>query len=137
MPKTKKRRRNSSEANPTYSLLKKALIGGFISTAIYFLFLLLCALAVMNLKVTDSMQNVVVFSLASVSTFIASFFMLKKDTQKGLYSGVVISFSAAIITSIVLLTVIHSLGAKTIIMALLMIIGGALGGITAVNSHKK
>ena len=51
MPKTKKRRRNSSEANPTYSLLKKALIGGFISTAIYFLFLLLCALAVMNLKV--------------------------------------------------------------------------------------
>ncbi len=138
MPKTKKRRNHPDEKTDSKSyFLKKVIKGGVVSAAIYFAFLLLCALAVMKLNFTDSMQNICVFALAPVSTFIASYFSLKKNNEKGLYSGVSIAFCGAVITSIVLLAIINSIGAKTLLMALLMIIGGALGGITAVNSKKK
>lgn len=138
MPKTKKRRNRPDEKSDSKAaFLKKTIKGGIISTVIYFVFLLLCALAVMKLRFTDSMQNIAVFSLAPFSTFITSFFMLKKNNEKGLYSGVSIAFFSAIITSLILLAIIHTLGVKTILMALLMITGGAVGGITAVNSKKK
>ena len=138
MPKTNKRRSRPAEKTDSKPyFIKKAIKGGIASAIIYFTFLLLCAVAVMNLRVTDSMQNIAVFSLAPLSTFIASFFSLRKNNEKGLYSGAAIALCAAVITSVVLFAIIHSLGTKTILMALLMIIGGALGGITAVNSQKK
>ena len=138
MPKTKKRRNRPDEkADSKSPFLKKAIKGGILSALIYFIFLLLCAFAVMKLRVTDSMQNIGVFSLAPVSAFIASYFLLRKSNEKGLFSGASIAFFGAVITSLVIFAIIHTLGIKTIFMALLMIIGGALGGITAVNSRKR
>ena len=138
MPKTKKRRNRPDEKTDSKSyFLKKVIKGGIACAVIYFIFLLLCALAVMKLRVTDSMQNIGVFSLAPISAFLASYFSLRKNNERGLYSGVLIAFCGAIITSLVLFAIVHTLGTKTILMALLMIIGGALGGITAVNSQKK
>ena len=79
------------------------------------------------------MQNILVFFVSLLSTFTGTFLSLRKTREKGLMSGVITSLPEIVIVCFVLLTVADNVGVRTIIMSLLMMLGGALGGIAAVN----
>lgn len=134
MPKKRKKRMSSNEnKNPRTAFIKRILWGSLYSITAFFVILLALAFVVMKAGISDSMQTVFAFAASLLGTFIGAFLSLRKTHEKGLVSGVFVSVPATIIMCIVLLAVFGELGIKTGIMALLMMLGGALGGIAAVN----
>lgn len=134
MPKNRKRRTSSKEnQNPNISFVKRILRGGFISAAIFFTLIFLLSLLVVKTGVSDSMQNIFVFFFALLSSFLGAFISLRKTREKGLLSGILTALPAIILACLVLLVVLHTLGLKTLLMSAMMLLGGALGGIVAVN----
>ncbi len=133
MPKKRKRRVSSENENPRTVLVKRILWGSIASLATFFIILLILAFIVMKAGISDSMQMMLTLAASLIATFIGAFLSLCKTHEKGLISGAIVSIPALIIMCIVLLAVFGELGVKTIVMALLMMLGGALGGIAAVN----
>ena len=134
MPKNKKRRSRPGEnENSKQAILKKYLFGGLLSAVLFFILLLIPALLTMNTDLSDTMQNILVFFFAMLSSFTGSFFTLKKQRENGLISGAITSLFCITAVCLVLLGILHTLGGKTAIMSLIMLAGGSLGGIVAVN----
>ncbi|MBR3589352.1 MAG: TIGR04086 family membrane protein [Clostridia bacterium] len=134
MPKNKKRRVSSKENdNPRVAFLKKIMWGGLFSLISFFVMMLILAFIVVKSGISESMQNILVFFVSLLSTFTGTFLSLRKTREKGLLSGVITSLPVIVIVCFVLLTVADNVGVRTIIMSLLMMLGGALGGIAAVN----
>lgn len=134
MQKKRKRRVSSSEnENPRIGFLKRILWGSFYSLVAFFVILLILAFIVMKAGVSDSMQTIFALAASLLSTFIGAFLSLRKTHEKGMVSGVLVSVPVIIVTCIILLAVFGSLGLKTIVMTFLMMLGGASGGIAAVN----
>ncbi len=134
MPKNKKRRVSSKENdNPRTAFLKKIMWGSIFSLISFFVMMLILALMVVKAGLSESMQNILVFFVSLLSTFTGAFLSLRKTREKGLLSGVIISLPVIVIVCFVLLAVADNVGVRTIIMSLLMMLGGALGGIAAVN----
>lgn len=133
---SKKRKRKETDNNSGMVYVKRILKGSFISLVIFLVLLLFLSLAVVKIGVGDSVQNVAVFLFALFSTFAGAFLSLMKRKDKGIQSGFFISLPAILMMCIILMSVCHDIGLKTLIMALLMMAGGALGGIAAVNKKK-
>ncbi len=134
MPKNKKRRVSSKENdNPRVAFLKKIMWGGLFSLISFFVMMLILAFIVVKSGISESMQNILVFFVSLLSTFTGTFLSLRKTREKGLLSGVITSLPVIVIVCFVLLAVADNVGVRTIIMSLLMMLGGALGGIAAVN----
>ena len=134
MPKNKKRRVSPKESdNPRIVFLKKIMWGSIFSLTSFFAIMLILAFIVVKAGLSESMQNILVFFVSLLSTFIGTFLSLHKTHEKGLLSGVIISLPVIVMVCFVLLAVAGNVGVRTIIMSLLMMLGGALGGIAAVN----
>lgn len=134
MPKKRKRRVSPKEnENPRIVFLKRILWGSLCSLVAFFVILLILAFIVMKAGISDSMQTMLTLAASLIATFIGAFLSLRKTHEKGLLSGVLVSVPALIIMCVVLFAVFGELGVKTLVMALLMMLGGALGGIAAVN----
>lgn len=133
MPKKRKRRVSSENENPRKALIKRALYGSLYSLIAFFAILLILAFVVMKAGMSESMQMLLTFATSLLATFIGAFLSLRKTYEKGLVSGALVSVPAISVMCIILLAVFGNLGLKTIVMALLMMLGGALGGIAAVN----
>ena len=134
MPKKRKRRiREGENDNPRKSFLRRILKGSIFSALVFFAVLLISALVTMKTSLSDTMQNFLVFFSSLLGPFAGAFLALHKTREKGLLSGVLVSVPVIVLVCIVLLAVVGTLGIKTLIMALLMMLGGALGGIAAVN----
>ncbi len=134
MPKNKKRRVASKENdNPRIVFMKKILRGGLFSFISFFAMMLILALVVVKAGLSESLQNILVFFVSLLSTFAGTFLSLRKTREKGLLSGLLTSLPVIVIVCFILLAVADNVGLRTIIMSLLMMLGGALGGIAAVN----
>ncbi len=135
MPKSKTRRKKQSKnnENPRTQFLKRIFRASLFSAVLFFVFLFILALFVVKIGVSDSMQNILVFFIAVFSVFAGSFAALHKTHEKGLINGTLSAVPVIIFVCMVLLIFMHKLGLKTVIMSLLMLLGGALGGIAAVN----
>lgn len=134
MPKKRKRRMSSAEnENSRTAFIKRILWGSFFSIVFFFIFMLILALVVVKAGLSDSMQNILVFFVSLLSVFAGAFLSLRKTYEKGLMSGVLVSLPVSVFISAVLLAVVKDIGLRTAIMSLLMMLGGALGGIAAVN----
>ena len=134
MPKNKKKRVSSKEnVNPRITFLKKIMWGSIFSLIFFFMLMFILALVVVKAGFFESMQNILVFFVALLSTFTGAFLSLRKTREKGLLTGVLSSLPVIIIVSFVILAVADNVGIRTAVMSLLMILGGALGGIAAVN----
>lgn len=134
MPKKRKRRVSSGEnENPRKAFIKRTLYGSLFSLIAFFAILLILAFIVMKAGIADSMQTLLTLAASLLATFIGAFLSLRKTHEKGLVSGLLVSVPAIAVICIVLLAVFGELGLKTIVMALMMMLGGALGGIAAVN----
>lgn len=136
MPKSKPRKRKKQlkdNENPRTQFLKRIFRGSLISAGFFFLLLFILALFVVKFGLSDSTQNIFVFFFAVFSVFAGSFAALHKTQEKGLISGTLCAVPAILLVCIILLIFMHKLGFKTAIMSLLMLLGGALGGIAAVN----
>lgn len=134
MPKNKKRRVSPKENdNPRVAFLKKIMWGGLFSLISFFAMMFILALVVVKAGLSESMQNILVFFVSLLSTFTGAFLSLRKTREKGLLSGVLTSLPVIVMICFVLLAVADNVGVRTIIMSLLMMLGGALGGIAAVN----
>lgn len=131
-PGKRKKQVNDNE-NPRTQFLKRIFRGSLFSAGFFFLFLFILALFVVKLGFSDSTQNIFVFFSAVFSVFAGSFAALHKTHEKGLLSGSLCAVPTILLVCIVLLIFMHKLGLKTVIMSLLMLLGGALGGIAAVN----
>ncbi len=134
MPKKRKRRMSSSESeNSRTAFVKRILWGSLFSVVFFFVFMLILALVVVKAGLSDSMQNIFVFFVSLLSVFAGAFLSLRKTYEKGLMSGIFVSLPVIVFICAVLLTVVKDIGVRTAIMSLLMMLGGALGGIAAVN----
>ena len=134
MPKNKKKRVSSKEnANPRVTFLKKMMWGSIFSLMFFFVLMLILALVVVKAGLSESMQKILVFFVSLLSTFTGAFLSLRKTREKGLLSGALASLPVIIIVSFVILAVADNVGIRTAVMSLLMMLGGALGGIAAVN----
>ena len=134
MPKKQKRRMSSSESeNSRTAFIKRILWGSLFSVVFFFVFMLILALVVVKAGLSDSMQNILVFFVSLLSVFAGAFLSLRKTCEKGLMSGFLVSLPVIVFICAVLLSVVKDIGVRTAIMSLLMMAGGALGGIAAVN----
>ena len=134
MPKNKKKRVSLKEnINPRVTFLKKIMWGSIFSLIFFFVLMLILALIVIKAGISESVQSILVFFVSLLSTFTGAFLSLRKTREKGLISGVLASLPVIIIVSFVILAVADNVGIRTVIMSLLMMLGGALGGIAAVN----
>ncbi|MBQ7957713.1 MAG: TIGR04086 family membrane protein [Clostridia bacterium] len=134
MPKNRKRRSSSSQnTDPRKDFITKMVKGSIVTAISFFILLFLLALLVVHFNVSDSVQNIAVFFFALFASFLGSFFALRKTQEKGLVSGVILTVPAVSVVCLVLFAVLHTLGARTLIMSGLMMAGGMLGGIAAVN----
>ena len=134
MPKNKKKRVSSKEnVNPRVTFLKKIMWGSIFSLIFFFVLMLILALIVVKAGISESVQSILVFFVSLLSTFAGAFLSLRNTREKGLLSGVLASLPVIIIVSFVILAVADNVGIRTVIMSLLMVLGGALGGIAAVN----
>ena len=134
MPKNRKRRKSAAEnTDPRKALLVRAAKGSAFTVVIFFGLIFLLALAVVQFNISDSMQNIALFFSATLASFLGSFIAMRKTHEKGLVSGLLMSIPAIAVVSLVLLAVLHTLGAKTLLMSAMMLVGGILGGIAAVN----
>ena len=134
MPKNKKRRVSAKESdNPRTVFMKRIMWGSIFSLVSFFTTMLILALIVVKAGIPETTQRLLVFFVALLSTFIGSFISLRKTKEKGLLSGVLVSLLVIVIVCFVILAVADNVGVRTVIMSLLMMLGGALGGIAAVN----
>lgn len=134
MPKNKKRRVSAKEnESPRTAFLKKIIWDSLFSIVSFFAMMFILAFVVVKAGLSESMQNIFVFFIALLSTFIGTFLSLRKTREKGLLSGVLTSLPVIVIVCFILLAVADNVGVRTIIMSFLMMLGGALGGIAAVN----
>lgn len=134
MPKKRKRRMSSPESeNSRTAFVKRILWGSLFSVILFFILMLILSLIVVKAGLSDSMQNILVFFVSLLSVFAGAFLSLRKTYEKGLLSGVLVSLPVIVFICAVLLAVVKDIGLRTAIMALLMMLGGALGGIAAVN----
>ncbi len=134
MPKKRKRRMSSSESeNSRTAFIKRILWGSLFSVAFFFIFMLVLALVVVKAGLSDSMQNIFVFFVSLLSVLAGAFLSLRKTYEKGLMSGILVSLPVIVFVCAVLLAVVKDIGLRTAVMSLLMMLGGALGGIAAVN----
>lgn len=134
MPQKKKKRKPSAEKkNPKKEFVRRIISGGIYSVLIFLALLLILAICIVKAGVSDGMQNFFVFFFALLASFLGAFISLRKVHEKGLVSGLLVSAVATGISCLVLLAVVHDVGIKTLVMAVLMLLGGALGGIVAVN----
>ncbi len=132
----KKRFSQTDKENPYIHFIKKTLWGSFFSLVFFFILIFIFSLIVLKFNISELMQTVLVFSSCLLSTFLGSFTVLGKIKEKGLISGFLSAVPAVLTLCLILLIFLHSLGLKTIIMALLMLAGGAIGGIVAMNRKK-
>lgn len=133
MPKKRKRRVPSEKENPRKSVIKRILWGGLYSVVTFFVLIFILSFIVMKAGVSDSMQTLLSMASSLLAVFVGAFFALRKTREKGLVSGLLVSVPTIAAVCMILLIIFGNLGVKTIIMALLMMLGGALGGIAAVN----
>jgi len=134
MPKNKKRRISSKEnESPRITFMKKIMWGSVFSLISFFVMMLILAFVVVKAGISESTQKLLVFIVSLLSTFVGSFISLRKTREKGLLSGVLTSLPVIVIVCFVILAVADNVGVRTVIMSLLMVLGGALGGIAAVN----
>lgn len=134
MPKKRKRRMTSSESESPRTVFIKRIMWGSLFSAVFF-FALMFALSLVMVKagLSDSMQNISVFFTSLLSVFLGAFLSLRKTYEKGLVSGILVSLPVIVFVCAVLLAVVKDIGIRTAVMSLLMMLGGALGGIAAVN----
>ncbi len=136
MPKKRKRRVSSSEnKNPGNIFLRKVLKGSLLSLVLFFAVLLILALIMTKAGLTEIMQTILTMSASFIATFTGAFLLVGKSREKGLVTGVLMSLPLIVITSVVLLILFGNLGIRTVIMALVMMLGGALGGVARVNQR--
>ncbi len=140
MPNTKKqikrkKRKPIQNENSNSAYIKKLFTGSLISVISFFVLTFVMSLAVVKIGVGDSLQTIAMFLFSVLSTFIGAFFSLMKTREKGLVWGFLSSLPAIIFICIVLLIALKDIGVKTIVMSLLMMLGGTLGGIAAVNKR--
>ncbi len=134
MPKKRKRRISSPESeNSRTAFVKRIMCGSLFSVVFFFVFMLILAFVVVKAGLSDSMQNIFVFFVSLLSVFAGAFLSLRKTYEKGLMSGILVSLPVIVFICAVLLVVVKDIGLRTAIMSLLMLLGGALGGIAAVN----
>lgn len=134
MPKKRKKRKSSSgNENSRTAFIKRILWGSLFSVVFFFVFMLILALVVVKAGLSDSMQNILVFFVSLLSVFAGAFLSLRKTCEKGLMSGFLVSLPVIVFICAVLLAVVKDISVRTAIMSLLMMTGGALGGIAAVN----
>ncbi len=137
--KSTKRKKRSNTEKPTSSsaYIKTILKGSLIAVISFFALTLIMAVAVVKIGMGESIQSIAMFFVSALSAFIGGFFSLLKTREKGLISGILVSLPAALLISIVLICALKDIGLKTLAMVLSMAIGGAMGGITAVNKKRK
>ncbi len=133
MPEKRKRRVSSEKENPQAVFIKRILWGSLFSVISFLVLTSITGLVVVKTGLSDSMQSLVMFFISLLSTFIGSFIALRKTHEKGLVSGLLVSLPVIVVMGCVLLGVVGDIGIKTALASLLMITGGALGGIAAVN----
>lgn len=138
MPKNRKKRKASTEKNdPRKTFIQRLIRGGIYSSLIFFALLFVLAMCIVKTNISDSMQNIFVFFFALLASFSGAFISLRKTQEKGLVSGLLVGFVVIVISCLVLLATVRNLGARTLVMSALMLLGGALGGIIAVNKQNK
>lgn len=134
--KSAKKRQNSNE-NIRLQMGKQILMGSIIGTILFFLMILTFSFLIIKSDISDSLQNIISFLSAIASAFIGGYASAFRLKSKGLIRGIISAFVQAIIVAVILLSVLQDLGLRTILMIIAMMLGGAIGGITAVNKRKK
>lgn len=134
MQKKRKRRMTSSDSeSPRVVFIKRILWGSIFSLIFFFALMFVLSLVMVKAGLSDSMQNISVFFVSLLSVFLGAFLSLRKTYEKGLVSGILVSLPVIVFVCAVLLAVVKDIGIRTAVMSLLMMLGGALGGIAAVN----
>lgn len=128
--KQKKKRREDSNVSP----VGKIAIGAAISATIFFALIALFAYISLESGMNTETYLPAGLFIALLSGIAGGFAAVKPIKEKGAFYGVLSGLSAAIITSLILFAVNDaSAGNGIFITAGLMIAGGILGGILAVN----
>ena len=131
--KNKSTRRNEESGNNYVRIL----IGSAVSAVIFFVLLALFALFSLKNGTNGSVYVPAGIVFALLSGLAGGFATVRPIKQKGLPYGVLSGFIASLFCSAVLFIVNGSAGSGLFVLAGLMILGGAAGGIGAVNLKLK
>ncbi len=137
MTKNRNRKSNTREDNPKKIFGKRIIKGAVTGLISFFLMLLMISVAVIKIGLSDTVQTCAVFFSAFISSFLGSLFSCKNISEKGYLTGVITSLPIICTICIVLIVAVKNVGLNTLLMSLLMLSGGAVGGIVAVNGKHR
>ena len=137
MSEKRNRKKRSADDNPKKLLAKRIAVGCVIGIIAFFIMIWLTALAVVKAGLSDTIQVFLVFASAFLSAFLGAFSSCRLIKEKGLAMGIFTSLPIIFIICVILMITVKDIGLKTLLMAVLMIAGGGMGGVLAVNSKHR
>lgn len=132
MPKKRKK-----ADNPILEKVIKILISSAIGIALAVCFLLSSSALVLRNDFSESVQSILAFLSFALSAFAAGFISGKLLHKSGIVYGAVCTVPMCLFLMILCAVLYGNLGGKYVLCCVLMLLLGAIGGISAVNVRRK
>lgn len=136
MAKKRRAKRTTEEQQGFRGMFPFLLRGSIVSIALFFLLLCLMSLLALHSSVPQSALVYMGLICAAIAGFAGGFFAVRKIGKNGLLLGACCTIPACIAACLCVLFVSESVGLMTLLAAMLLIAGGAGGGVLAVNFHR-
>lgn len=137
MPENKRKSKGGGANADLRTIIIRCLTGAIIGTVTFFAILVLMSFIALKADLSDSLYKYLVLADGAVSGFVCGFATVRPIRKNGIIFGAVSALPMFIITALTaFLTSNSGLGAIGWILAGVMIIFSAIGGILAVNKRK-
>lgn len=118
--------------------IKQIFISSLISSAMFFILLIILALVVFKTSANQSLYLLYGLAAGGLSSFFGGFISLRLIKEKGLFFGGICGFIQSLICSLIIFILNKGTAGNGIfILIALMTFVSSLGGLTAVNIKKK
>jgi putative membrane protein (TIGR04086 family) len=111
--------------------------GSALGTVVFFLLLLIFSRVILRFDIDSSLLAVFAFASAALAAFVSGFAAVRPARKKGVPVGALSVLPILIVIAAVSAIASGSLGQNMLIAAAIMLLGGAAGGVSAVNLRRK
>lgn len=134
---TKRRQKQKQDIGIQY-VIRKTLVGSLIGTVLFFTLLCLAAAVILKKPIETKLFPIISLFISALSAFISGFVAVRPIRKNGILMGLCSCAPLVIIAgATVLFETGGNIGIMTAVMAGIMILCAALGGIAAVNIRQK
>lgn len=132
-----KKSKRGKEDSGKKKFIMTVLKGSAAGTVVFFLLLLIFSRAILSFDIDSSLLAVFAFASAALAAFVSGFAAVRPTRKKGVPVGALSVLPILVVIATASAIASGSLGRNLLIAAAIMLLGGAAGGISAVNVRRK